>query len=132
MLQEDLPDDTPKVSAREGSLPGSVVCPGSALRLSRRSILGLVKQFDDFLGRRFLEFLPLALQSLGEAHGSILHLFVRFLRPTDQEEVFAARETMLPILVVKAHAKETNDLTILTPGFTIVIAGHRASSLWDE
>lgn len=81
--------------ARFGDVPGGV---GFLV------VESLVKQFRNFFGGGVPQDFAALLQRLGKADGDILHLFMCFLRPAQEEHLRRARDAFVFIFIIETDA----------------------------
>ena len=69
-----------------------------------------MKDLDNLFEPSLVESFAALPKGFGESDGRVLHPFVGFLRAANQEEMFAAGQTGVAVLVVESHAQKADYL----------------------
>src|SRR5215469_11502789 len=82
------------------------------------------QQVDGFFGGGFAERFAALAQGLAETDGRILHALVRLGRAAHEQEMLAARQALMAVLVIQADAEEPSNRRLLA----VFSVGHGIAS----
>jgi len=98
--------------------------PGGSLNVARFNSKAFLHQFDHDPDGGFFERLAAAAERVFEFERSILHALVRLGGSADEEKVLGPGESLVSVLIIEPHAKETDHATFVATA----ILGHRVNS----